>query len=207
MKKFITVIAAGLMLLAGTNAFAQMSFGAGYVNSIETMKIGDLVSKTPANGFCVGANYRIPLARGLSFTPGLNYEFITAKSTTKNAFFSATGRLTEHYINIPLTFSYGIAFGNAKAFVFAGPTGSLGLASTTSAKGNILGFKNSGSVNNYDDDDYGRFDILLGGGLGVEFLENLRFTVGYDFGLLNRALVNNVTLHRNQLTVGISYVL
>ena len=39
MKKFTVILSAALLLLAGTQANAQMSIGAGYVNSVESYKI------------------------------------------------------------------------------------------------------------------------------------------------------------------------
>ena len=65
MKKIVTILSAALLLLAGTNAFAQMSVGAGYVNSTNSLKFsknGD-ASTTAINGFYAGVGYTIPISR------------------------------------------------------------------------------------------------------------------------------------------------
>lgn len=216
MKKIVTLLSAALMLLAGTSAFAQMSVGAGYVNSTDIVKIAKLsndskttTTGTAGNGFYAGISYTAPLAAGFSFTPGVYYEFLTANEVASASVLNISGRETEHYINIPLTFSYGTDLSSDfRLFVYAGPTASVGLASTTKVSADVVGIKvEGGTVNNYDNESYGRFDIMLGGGIGCEFHDNFRFTVGYDFGMLNRYTGSaDYSQHRNRLTAGIAFL-
>lgn len=212
MKKIVTLLSAALMLLAGTSAFAQMSIGAGYVNSVDYSKLGkdQSAKSTGGSGFYAGVSYTAPLAAGFSFTPGVYYEFLTANEAVSfDRLIVFSGRETEHYINIPLTFSYGMDLSrDFRFFVYAGPTASVGLASTVKGSTDVGGFKLEGdSVSNYDDEDYGRFDIMLGGGIGLEFRDDLRLTVGYDFGMLNRYTGSaDYSQHRNRLTAGIAYI-
>jgi len=217
MKKIVTLLSAALMLLAGTSAFAQMSVGIGYVNSTDIVKIVKLgndskdskTTGTAGNGFYAGISYTAPLAAGLSFTPGVYYEFLTANEVASASVLNISGRETEHYINIPLTFSYGTDLSSDfRLFVYAGPTASVGLASTTKVSADVVGIKvEGGTVNNYDNESYGRFDIMLGGGIGCEFRDNFRFTVGYDFGMLNRYTGSaDNSQHRNRLTAGIAFL-
>ena len=211
MKKIVTLLSAALMLLAGTSAFAQMSVGAGYVNSTDIVKLGNdsKTTGTAGNGFYAGISYTAPLAAGLNFTPGVYYEFLTANEVASASVLNISGRETEHYINIPLTFSYGTDLSSDfRFFVYAGPTASVGLASTTKVSADVVGIKvEGGTVNNYDNESYGRFDIMLGGGIGCEFHDNFRFTVGYDFGMLNRYTGSaDYSQHRNRLTAGIAFL-
>ena len=213
MKKIVTLLSAALMLLAGTSAFAQMSVGAGYVNSVDYSKLGkDQSAKSNGgSGFYAGVSYTAPLAAGFSFTPGVYYEFLTAETVAGDSAFAVGGRETEHYINVPLTFGYGFDLSRDLRFIaFAGPTVNVGLASSTkvSASSSLIGVKLDGGVyNNYDNEDYGRFDIMLGGGIGLEFRDDFRLTVGYDFGMLNRYTGSaDYSQHRNRLTAGIAYI-
>ena len=93
-----------------------------------------------------------------------------------------------------------------RGFVYAGPTFSCGLNSTTEVGGSIGGVGGkSGKHDNYADSDYNRFDILLGGGAGLDF-GKLRFTVGYDLGMLNRVSSENFVQKRNVLHAGIGFL-
>ena len=47
---------------------------------------------------------------------------------------------------------------------------------------------------------------MLGGGIGVEVMNKIRLTVGYDMGMLDRNSNDNVTLKRNRLTAGAALV-
>ncbi len=209
MKKIIVILSAALMLLAGTNAFAQMSVGAGYVNSTDAVKFSknDDASTNVINGFYAGVGYTLPVSAGLNFTPGVYYELLTKKDVASLGGLTASGTLTEHYLNVPLHFSYGASpAAGVRIFVFAGPTAKLGLASTTDSNAAIGGISLGGETNNFGS-DYGRFDIMLGGGAGLEF-SSFRLTVGYDYGLLNRytGSSDSITRHTSRLHVGLGFL-
>ena len=209
MKKFVTILSAALLLLAGTNAFAQMSVGAGYVNSTDSFKFGKNsdASTTAINGFYAGVGYTIPISSLINFTPGVYYEFLGNKNVDGEGGLVLSGALTEHYINVPMTFSVGgsVAPG-IRLFAFAGPTCTFGLASTTDTSASLGGISLGGKTNNYDNSDYGRFDVMLGGGAGIEF-SNVRLTVGYDYGMLNRYTgeSDNIFRHTSRLHVGLGF--
>lgn len=198
MKK-VFAIAAALMMLA-TTANAQ-SFGAGYVQS--TTNGGNAV-----NGFYAGFGYSAEIMPGLNLNPGLYYEMLTS-STGANlgSWASYSGKTTEHYVNVPLHLSYGIQFAPTfKFFVYGGPTANVGLASSTKVTGSVLGLGGEGTVDNYKDSNYSRFDIMLGGGAGIELMKKFRITVGYDWGMLDRNTSDNATLKRNRLTAGAAFI-
>lgn len=209
MKKI--AILAALLLLAGTSAFAQMSVGAGYVNNTTTLRLnksGD-GSGTPVNGFYAGVGYTVPVSSLVNFTPGLYYEFLAEQDSDDLFGLDLAGKRVEHYVNIPLTFSLGAEVTQGlRLFAFAGPTASIGLASTTDASASIGGISLGGTTNNYDDSDYGRFNIFVGGGAGLEF-SRVRLTVGYDYGLLNRYVGGNDYPRRmeSRFYVGLGFAL
>ena len=209
MKKIVTILSAALLLLAGTNAFAQMSVGTGYVNSTNSLKFGKNsdASTTAINGFYAGVGYTIPISSLINFTPGVYYEFLANKNVEGEGAFTLSGALTEHYLNVPLTFSLGgsVAPG-IRLFAFAGPTATFGLASTTDTSASVAGISLGGKTNNYDNSDYGRFDVMLGGGAGIQF-SNVRLTVGYDYGMLNRYTgdSDSISRHTSRLHVGLGF--
>ena len=210
MKKIITIIAAATMMLSAGTAFAQVNFGAGYVNSADKTKVGDNTTTDNVNGFYVGGGYSIPIVAGLKVTPGVYYNFLTKEDVASaGSLASVTGNLQEHYLNVPVSFSYGYEFTpDFKVFAYAGPTLSVGLASKTKISGSALGVSADKTIDNYDEDyKYGRFDVLLGVGAGVDVLNCVRVNVGYDFGMLNRYTGDgDITRHRNQFTVGVAYL-
>ena len=63
-----------------------------------------------------------------------------------------------------------------------------------------------GSYNHYDKDngDTKPFNILLGGGVGVQ-VGDIQFLVGYDHTLLNVDRVEGFNTGRHQIKVGINF--
>lgn len=210
MKK-VFAIAAALMLI-GTTAFAQ-NFGAGYVQSTKT----DGSSSVVANGFYAGFGYTAEIAPGIALNPGIYYEMLTNSNAGGVNIpilgtISGNSKTTEHYLNIPLHLSFAYSFAPTfKLFLYGGPTANFGIASNTKSTTNASTIIGSGSststVDHYaDGSNYGRFDILAGGGIGAEVMNKLRVNVGYDFGLLDRDNSDNGTLKRNRLTAGLAFL-
>lgn len=198
-KVFATVIAASMMLM-GTSAFAQfssdnLSVGAGWVNSTLSYKSG---SSSSFNGLYLGASYALPVASvsGLSVEPGLYWEHFSTGGDVRN---------NESYLEVPVMAKYDFDFASdTRFFAYAGPTLSFGLTSKVKEK-------NSGSttvVNCYGaDSNYGRFDLLIGLGVGVDLLDHYRVKVGYNYGLVNRYTGSaDLKLHRSEVTIGVAYL-
>lgn len=208
MKKiFATVLAASMMLL-GANAFAQVTVGAGYVNSTLASKAGNTKTTTPANGFYAGASFNIPVSGAFGVAPGVTYEFLaSSKESSFAGIASAKGTTTEHYVGIPIMLNYNLALANDLSIVpFLGPTIQCGLASNTKLEGAIAGAGASTKVDNYGDKStYGRFDVLLGGGVAFDF-NALEVKVAYNYGMLNRYTgEGDASTHRSEVTLGFGY--
>ena len=204
MKRLAILLSAAFVLLASAPAFAQGSFNVGFLNSIDVVKSGNSSSTNPLSGFYAGFGYTLPLTSTLNFTPGVYYGYAANSSATDLIITTLSGKRQDHLINIPLHLSFGLDVNpNFRFYAYAGPSLSFGLASIITGS---LG-KNSSSYDRYQEDsNLNRFDIMLGGGLGVEILDNFRINVGYDFGMLNRYNNSNTIYHRNQLTAGVAYV-
>lgn len=194
------------MMLIGTNAFAQLSIGAGFVNSTTSLNVsiaGITAAKADAmlNGFFVGGSYNIPIGTsGLGVAPGIQFSYLTNNDV--NLYFTK-GDFSETYLSVPVDLNFGVELADGiKGLIYAGPTFSYGL--TSKVKSGSLNYDiYDGQLDNLT--DYKRFDVILGGGLGVEFYDMVRFSVGYDWGMLDRG-PSAVEVRRNQLTVGISYI-
>ena len=211
MKKILSTLLAASLMLLGTQAFAQVSVNAGYINSTMATS-GDPVN---SNGAYAGLSYNIPVAGGLSVAPGIYYSLIGGKQDVLAAgkWAQVDATFTEHAINVPVYLNYGIGLSrDTKFFVYAGPTCQYGLASQYKVEGSssilteLLGVgKAEGTVNNYDDANFNRFNVYLGGGIGINaggFIIN----VGYDYGMMNQYKGDNAAkAHRSNLKIGVGY--
>ena len=185
MKKILTSVLAASLMLLGTSAFAQVSVGAGYVNSKNTYTTssGSKSDAEPMNGFYVGVDYNVPIGDIFGMSAGVNYEFLTSKDYELGSFLK--GKYTEQYINVPvrLNAGFGLADG-VRLFVFGGPTFSYGLSA-----------------------GWNRFDVMVGGGAGLDLMDKIRLTVGYDLGMFNRLPKDSSDkLNRNKLHAGIAFL-
>lgn len=207
MKKIIITLA--LVAAAATSAFAQASVGAGYLNSTSTTKVGDNTSKGGAlNGFYAGADYSVALGP-VAFTPGIYFSYLSGKKTSNlGSIASASGTTTEMYLSVPMNFSYGIDLGSSlRAFVYAGPTLNLGCSATYKAEASALGASGEKTIDLYgDNSNYGRFDLQLGGGIGVDIMKMIRISAGYNYGMLDRNSSDNISLHRSEMHVGAAFL-
>ncbi len=203
MKKiFSTILAASLMLI-GTQAFAQMSVNAGYLNSTLATKN----TKDNANGFYAGVSFNIPIAGTFGIAPGVYYSLLGSKETASiGSIISGSGTFTEHAVNVPVYLNYGINIArDTKVFLFGGPTLQYGLASNVKYDATVAGVSGSNTVSNYDNANFNRMNVYLGGGLG--FLAGpFQITVGYDYGMMNQYKGDNaINCHRSNLKIGAGF--
>ena len=205
MKKFFSILLAASLMLLGTQAFAQMSVNAGYLNS--TLKTGNADPST-ANGAYAGVSFNVPIAGGLAVAPGVYYSMITSKSTAAlGTIFTGSGTFMEHAINVPVYVNYGIDLArDTNVFIFGGPTLQYGLSSTVKYDANVAGVSGSSTHNNYDNDNYNRMNVYLGGGIGFQ-VSAIQITVGYDYGMMNQFKGDNAPKsHRSNLKLGLGFV-
>lgn len=212
MKKIIALVFAAA-LFAGTNAYAQLSAGAGYINSnLSGRYNGNKQDPQNSNGFYAGASYNVPVASGLCVAPGAYFSMLTNTSESGVSVLgisqNSKSTFTEMALNVPLLFNYGVNLASdAKVFAFAGPTFQFGLSSkvVTDASGVVSG---TSTTDYYDADSptFNRFNIYAGGGIGAEFAKFI-ITVGYDYGLMNlyAGSTDDTEYHRANLHVGVNY--
>lgn len=206
MKKILSTLLAASLMLLGTQAFAQMSVNAGYLNSTLATKN----AKSGANGAYAGVTFNIPVAGGFGIAPGVYYSGLFSKDSDAATIFginlSGSTTFIEHAINVPLYLNYAIDLArDTKVFLFGGPTAQYGLASTVKYDGSVGGASGSTKYSNYDDEDYNRFNVYLGGGIGFQ-AGVLQVTVGYDYGMMNQYKDTDVACHRSNLKLGVGLV-
>ena len=187
MKKIYFLIAAAAMFLA-VEANAQIGVGLGYNLLTTTATMADESEDDSLNGFYLEATYDINFLNrnwaSLGLQPGFRYPFAGESDSDEVAGVKTNASFTEHYLDVPVNvkYSYEIIPTTLKAYAFAGPVFSLGLASNLKAGAGDTSVK----TNNYKDTEYGRFDIKFGLGAGVTLAEKLNVKLGYNIGMLNR---------------------
>lgn len=197
MKKFLSTILAASLMLLGTQAFAQMSFNAGYLNSTLATKN----SSSGSNGAFAGISFNIPVAGELGVAPGVYYSALFSKNTELFGF--GTGTFQEHAINVPVYLNYGFPISRDTKFViFGGPTAQYGLMSKVKHTVSSV----EATVDNYKDSDFNRFNVYLGGGVGFQ-AGTIQVTVGYDYGMMNQYKGDNAPdCHRSNLKIGVGFL-
>lgn len=214
MKKIFATLLAASLMFAATDAFAQLSAGAGYLNATETTTYTNnnttTSEKAQYNGFYVGAQYDMPIpaVSGLGIAAGAYANFYFGKNHSDGLFGLGAGTTTSSDItlNIPVnaTFGFDIA-GDTNVFAYAGPTFQFGLVnkSTFVLDSNS---SNSTTTDNFagNSPNRNRFNLLIGGGFGAQ-VSGIRITIGVDQSLLNYLTADNYTGSRFQLKLGVGY--
>ena len=213
MKKIIASVFAAAMLLMGTEAFAQLVPGAGYLLSIEKSKSeNSALDAIKLNGFYVGASYNIPLVGGLGVAPGLYADMLFYNgAATIREIVTFTEHYTELALNLPVNLNYQLEISdNASIYAFAGPVFQVGLVARSTYNGRIdfgpIHINEGEAYNHYNSEngDMNRFNIYLGGGLGFQ-IGDILLTVGYDHNLLNVDKTEGWKTNRNQIKVGVNF--
>ena len=210
MKKIIAIVLAAA-LFAGTNAFAQLYPGAGYINSTLSGQFnGNAQDPVNSNGFYAGASNNVARPGGLAVAPGLYASLITNTSEGGVSLFGVSqnskSTFTEIALNVPVLANYTYALNrDAKVFAYAGPTFQLGLSSKTVTENSGV-VSGTSTSDHYADGDFKKFNVYVGGGVGAEFAKIL-VTVGYDYGLMNlyAGSTDNTYYHRANLHIGVGY--
>ncbi len=205
MKKAVKSLLIVALLAIGSFSTANAQFGiqAGYVNA-QLYHDGDKVNDS-YNGFEVGVSYNMPIMGGFSLQYALLYTFQTVKyeyahSSLTDVDLTSTG----HFLNLPVRAAYAFPITNDfSIFLYGGPNFTLGLGGRDKLDGDLPGVDIDRETKWYDDDLYNRFDIKLGLGLGLQYI-NIILKGGYDWGLIDQA-DGSANLSRNQFNISLVY--
>lgn len=192
MKKIILTLA--LAAVAALSANAQIGIGVGYTTKNFTTGNDNT---TAYSGVYVGGTYNIPLASGICIAPGVDLAFVGNSGTVATVDY----KNSEMYVGVPILANYAIEIADGfKLTPFVGPTFSFGVSSKHNDE--VLGT----SDNYANNSKYGRFDILVGGGLAFDVMDLIRVSVGYNVGLVDRDANDNSSLKTSGIHFGVAYL-
>lgn len=213
--KFAAMLAGCLIMSVPLSAKSGVDLGY-LNSSYRSKAEGSEVSRSePMNGFFVGVANDIRLFAGLSIQPGLYYSYLNSSGSEEEIGFKVSDSYTEHMLSVPIHFKYTFdivpMFG---INIFVGPTLSFGLAANNkmTVTGDVAGNNVNGSVTynaysgkfrsenlsgisdqiietinrNMPQNRMNRFDVLMGGGVGLDLLRFITVKGGFDYGLMNR---------------------
>ena len=188
-KLFLSIVVAAATAIC---ANAQLYVGAGYSYSPTASKAGKITERFDRNGFYIQAGYGLNVGKHLGIVPGLEYEVVTK---TENDV-----KQPEQYLNIPVKVTYGFSLGNiVELGAFVAPTFSMGLTSKAKV--------DDTSVDMYGEDGfYKRGDFRVGLGGHCIMIEKVRINLNYNFGVVNRSKVDDTTMRRNGVQLGVAYL-
>ena len=198
-KSLIVTLAAAAMMLVGAHASAQVSLGFGPATRFYFTK-GQDVKLT----YGVQVNFEdsrrlsdvFGYSAGVDFGTYKNKEFFQPAAGTPD---TAKG-LSEMYVDIPVRAKFYIPIGyDCEFFFFAGVSPSVCIGShliSGSNKNNRFG----------ENSTYSRYDVMAGGGIGMEISERIKLALGYDHGLLDRYTDEVSDLHVAALKFTVSYM-
>ena len=206
MKKIYSILLGAALMLIGSQAYAQLAVGAGYLNATDKSSVGNHSTSFDRNGFYAGATYGLDLSsitEGLGFEPGAALNFVFGKTEAD----VTDANHLDIALQIPLNFKYTYELdGDLKVFGLAGPALQLGLIKrdkwTTGGDTTTRDYYSDNGL------DLSRFNVLLGLGVGVEFGEKFQIRFGYEFGLLPLYNEHDIKYTRpGQLKFGVAYLL
>jgi hypothetical protein len=171
-KTFLLLFAAAALMLTGANVSAQVSVGAGPATRLYFEK-GQTVDYT----YGVQLNFEDSkrLTDVFGYSAGIDFGTYGKKN-----FFSETSGLNEIYVDIPVRAKFYIPFSeDFELYFFGGVVPSICASALIKTE--------STRVNRFEGASYySRYDVLAGGGVGLELNESFRFALGYDHGILDR---------------------
>ncbi|ALJ05489.1 hypothetical protein APS56_10325 [Pseudalgibacter alginicilyticus] len=173
-----------LLLTLGitTTVNAQVSDGSspqigikGGVN-FSNMYTDDVDDNNMLTSFNAGLYTSFPLTDFIAIQPELLYSVKGSELVYDNAFASGTAKFKLNYIEVPLLLKINLA---KNINVHAGPYFAYLIDSqiTNESEGGSLDFEE-----NYDNDDFNKFDTGLSAGVGFD-LNNLGIGLRYNYGL------------------------
>ena len=229
MKSYFKLIAIAVAIFAASiEASAQFGVNISYMNSnARPVQWSD--AKNQTNGFTVGIDNELKLIGNfLSIQPGLYYQHLLASEDIVDlgSQLYAKNTYSDYFLAIPLHVKLGFNILPNKmlrVYVFAGPTFEIGLKSadklSIAGEGEISYNYYTGKLSSSSDEItdivassglfpdqkvYGRFDVMVGGGVGIQVIRFLDIKVGYDYGLVNRYRKEmDKTVNRGQFYVGV----
>lgn len=203
MKKILISLVALSLVTFSVNAQLKFSASVGYADKTAISKIesGNTVTTESSDmgGFYLGGIASYELMPNVAINGGLQFTLNTESDSEDSFLGEITTKSTAMSLEIPVRASYLLDLGVVGLFAYAGPVFELGLVNKSSF---TIG-DNTTTSNYYGEDaSLNRFDILIGGGLGLTYGQ-LYLKCGYDYGLLNLSKVDGLKVHNAGLKAGL----
>ena len=198
-KNVLTIVAAAVLSLIGSAAFAQTSVGLfeggrGYAQRFDG---ADENTSTGASAFGLTIEHNVRLNSLFGVSAGADISVSGAKDFMDIKDFT----LVESYLDIPLRGKVYLPLGSAVDLnFFAGAVPSYCLGSWYKA--------GDGDAESYFDanKDYKRFDVMLGGGVGLDIIKHIKVAVSFDCGVLDRDAADGSKLNSGILKFTAAYI-
>ncbi|MBQ9410177.1 MAG: outer membrane beta-barrel protein [Bacteroidales bacterium] len=206
MKKIFAIVLGAALMLSATNAFAQLSVGAGWLNTTESTVVtngnNSNTNNVNLNGFYAGAQYNFAIVSGLGIAPGVYFSGLFGKRTDDWVITTGESKFTELSINVPVNVNYTIGIGSDfNVILYAGPIFQYGV----SCKGNYTVGNTTNTTNYYEGDNHRNpFNVYVGGGAGIQ-AGQFQVLIGYDHSVTNMITRDNTTVGRSQIKLGVGY--
>lgn len=201
MKKILALLfAIALLSTASLSAQPRIGVVAGYDFQFRNNSTDEVTSYF--HGGYVGARSFFRFSRFFGLSTGLQYK--GSFSNAPVAYYNLTkgdAFFAEHSIELPVAFSFRTALNDRTKFTIdAGPTGSFGFASTMKPNVSVLRYEKDVKYDNYANGTCQRWNLFVGGDLGLLFSESFHLKAGYRYGTINVGNSDhNVTIHAIQL--------
>ena len=201
MKQLIRISFIIAAILSSLDAAAQIGVNVGYLstNNVNTASAVGGTDNTLANsGFYAGITYQsnIPKRDKWFYETGMNYSYFGGSIGDM--------KIDYHYLNIPFRVKFKHSLGSSPVglFAFAGPLFSIGISAKEDHTGNP--YLSNPVVSMYGS-VLNRFDIKLGGGIGLELFNHLDIRAGYDFGIIDVSCKENHETRISYLYLGFGF--
>ena len=190
MKKIFVLLLPALLMLVSHHAQAQFAVEGSGFGIYEAVNPGGGAYLNRAIGASMGASYFARLTPDFFLRAGMDYQFT----------YDPDAKGFEHGLEIPLTANLSLGYSQEyRPYLFAGPTLQLGIGGKTGG---------SPSVPRFDKGVQNRFNVLAGGGVGLELVQNeIFFQLGYQYGLMNYRAKNNTPRHRHYIRLGVAFMI
>ena len=137
-------------------------------------------------GVTAGAQAYANLGRLFVLRAGLAYKYSFSNRTV--AYYNlqkGDASISEHSVELPITFAVKFPVGKTYMHIDIGPTGSFVFASTMTARNNVLRYVEGTRYNLFDDDNAQRWNLFACGNVGFEITPKLILSAGYRYGFFN----------------------
>ena len=148
-------------------------------------------------GVTAGAQAYMDFSKIFTLKAGLAYKCSFSGSTV--AYYNlqkGDASIVEHSLELPITFGVKFPVGSHTMHIDIGPTGTFGMASTMTAKNNVLYYVDGTRYDMYDTGMAQRWNLYASGNFGFEVSEKVVVSAGYRYGFFNAGNDDNtIAIH------------